>query len=190
VGKFFAGQSVVDNRWHHLAAAFDGACVRLYVDGHETGSTPVTFNLPTPDRYPPLIIGTPTDPETDLTFWYWEWALPLTSWVEARRPIAGKVFLIHGEPPNLKGFARRLEAAGVAQDAVVIAELDRAYRLRKEGAEALAPVPRIASGAVTALDWHNQRADVLMRLNEQLRAAASDAEREALLARVAAALKI
>jgi len=117
-------------------------------------------------------------------------ALALTSWVEARRPIAGKVFLIHGEPPNLKGFARRLEAAGVAQDAVVIAELDRAYRLRKEGAEALAPVPRIASGAVTALDWHNQRADVLMRLNEQLRAAASDAEREALLARVAAALKI
>ena len=85
IGKFYAGSSVVDNQWHHLAAAFDGECVRLYVDGQKTGFTPVSFNLTTPDRYPPLIIGTPADPQTDLTFWFWEFAEPLTSFVEEIR---------------------------------------------------------------------------------------------------------
>jgi metallo-beta-lactamase family protein len=116
-------------------------------------------------------------------------AAGLLSWVQARKPIGGKVFLIHGEPPNLKGFAKRLELEGFARDTVVVAELDRTYRLRKAEAESIAQEPRIAPGAAAALDWHNRRSEVLMLLNEQLRAAASDADREALLQRVAKVLK-
>ncbi|MFZ4395010.1 MAG: glycosyl hydrolase 2 galactose-binding domain-containing protein [Kiritimatiellia bacterium] len=141
MGKFFAGQSVVDNRWHHLAAAFDGACVRLYVDGHETGSTPVTFNLPTPDRYPPLIIGTPTDPQTDLTFWYWQWAEPLTSWVEEIRisNIARKIDAVPAGPMPVDQHTIGLWRLGEARADGTVAD-----RSKRKNAAQMTRIPAVS----------------------------------------------
>lgn len=113
----------------------------------------------------------------------------LVRWAQARAPVAGKVFLVHGEPPNLKGLSRRLIAAGFAAENVVTARLDESYRLRAGGAEfRAAGAPRIAHDAVAEPDWHNARAAFLSALNERLAKAADDAERQRLLEMLGAAL--
>lgn len=117
-------------------------------------------------------------------------AAGLVRWAQARGPVAGKVFLVHGEPPNLKGLSRRLADAGFSDDAVVIASLDESYRLRPGAAEAgVQGAPRIAREAVAELDWHNARAGFLGALNARLAAARDDAERQRLLDTLNAALE-
>jgi metallo-beta-lactamase family protein len=108
-------------------------------------------------------------------------ATALVRWVGARGPVAGKVFLVHGEPPNLKGLARRLEEGGLERESVVVARLDRAYKLHSAQADEAESQPRIEPESVSRLDWHNARADFLMTLNARLASAKSDAERQQLL---------
>ncbi|HTI66308.1 MAG TPA: MBL fold metallo-hydrolase [Caulobacteraceae bacterium] len=116
-------------------------------------------------------------------------AAGLVAWATARQPIAGNIFLAHGEPSSLAGLSRRLQAAGVAGDRLLIPALDQGFNLGKRAAEALpAPPPRLPAEAATALDWHNARAAFLGDLNERLEAAAGDAERMGLLRRLAAEL--
>lgn len=116
-------------------------------------------------------------------------ALGLVNWAKARGPVAGKVFLVHGEPPNLRGLSRRLGETGFDADNVVTAELDESYRLRPGGADAGASgAPRIARGSVSQLDWHNTRAGFLTLLNAKLVAAPTDAERERILDALSTAL--
>ena len=106
----------------------------------------------------------------------------LVSWTKARGPVSGKVFLVHGEPPNLRGLAKRFGESGVDADAIVTAKLDESYRLRPGGAEAGMPgAPRIARDSVSQLDWHNARASFLGSLNAKLAAAATDADRQRIL---------
>jgi hypothetical protein len=41
-----AGRGIWDGTWHHVAGTFDGAAVRLYVDGKQVGEgTPAAFNI-------------------------------------------------------------------------------------------------------------------------------------------------
>ena len=107
----------------------------------------------------------------------------LVRWAKARGPVAGTTFLVHGEPPNLKGLSRRLVENGFPSGSVRVADLDQAYRLRAAGGEASEePVaPRIAPDAVSRLDWHNARAEFLTTLNARLAAARDDAARQAML---------
>jgi len=60
-GWFFAGGNIVDGHWHHLAAAFDGKSVRLFLDGHETGRTPFNVKPVELSGRALLIVGTPPD---------------------------------------------------------------------------------------------------------------------------------
>jgi metallo-beta-lactamase family protein len=113
----------------------------------------------------------------------------LVNWAKARGPVSGKVFLVHGEPPNLRGLSKRLGETGFEADNVITAKLDESYRLRPGGADAGAPAePRIARDAVAELDWHNARAGFLTALNAKLSAASSDAERQRILDTLQAAL--
>jgi metallo-beta-lactamase family protein len=109
----------------------------------------------------------------------------LVSWALARRPIAGKVFLCHGEPQASAGLARRLAAAGLAVESLVRPELDEAFRLTGVAVEPTpAPKPRLAAGAPSALDWHNARVELLGDLDAALESAPDDAARERLLQNV------
>jgi hypothetical protein len=54
-----AGTSVWDGQWHNVIGTFDGATVRLYVDGKEVGSgtpdtSPISYGLPTTSD---LVVG-------------------------------------------------------------------------------------------------------------------------------------
>lgn len=112
----------------------------------------------------------------------------LVGWATARAPVSGSIMLVHGEPPNLKGLARRLRAGAFSDRDVIIAEMDKAYRLRRrEPAVPTELAPRIDQSDVARLDWHNARAEFLAALHARLSSAASD-EKRAILAELMAKL--
>lgn len=113
----------------------------------------------------------------------------LVAWTKARAPIAGRILLNHGEPAALDGLKARLFGAGFAEDAILIPELDATFILERTTAE---PVQqeggRIPSAAAARADWHNARAQLLAALNDALEQAPDDRAREALVARLLAAV--
>jgi metallo-beta-lactamase family protein len=114
----------------------------------------------------------------------------LTKWAQARRPVGGSVYLVHGEPDNLAALRQRLIDAGFGADRVVVAKLDQAYKLAAAGPGEAAPAPpaRLEPAAVSRLDWHNARAELMGALNASLQGAASDAKRMEILQSMKAAL--
>ncbi|HWA60618.1 MAG TPA: MBL fold metallo-hydrolase [Caulobacteraceae bacterium] len=108
-------------------------------------------------------------------------AVALTAWAEARRPVAGTVFIAHGEPDMSAALAERLAAAGLER--IVRPELDESFALtRHEATPSKAPGARKLQAAAAGLDWHNERAALLGELNAALDRAPDDAARKALLA--------
>lgn len=114
----------------------------------------------------------------------------LARWVQARAPISGTVFLIHGEPDSLTGLQSRLAVEGFPADQIAIAELDQSYRLDRNApaTRAAATPPRLASDALMHLDWHNQRVAFLSTLQEKLDKAPDDRSRERILKHLEATL--
>lgn len=115
-------------------------------------------------------------------------AIGLADWAKARAPVAGHVFLAHGEPEALEGLRERLADEGFAADRLVIPALDDRFAMDRLTATAQASAPRLRPGVAASLDWHNARSRLLLDLNAKLDALAGDAEREALLARLAEVL--
>ncbi|MDO8411837.1 MAG: MBL fold metallo-hydrolase [Phenylobacterium sp.] len=106
----------------------------------------------------------------------------LAAWAAERRPVAGQVFLNHGEPEALSALQERLAAAGFARDHIRIPVVDQGFALTRDTVlEQNAGSARIAPGRAAREDWHNARAAFLVQLNETLQAAASDEAREKLL---------
>jgi metallo-beta-lactamase family protein len=113
----------------------------------------------------------------------------LVGWVKARGPVKGTVFLAHGEPDALHGLRSRLTAAGLVPQSLVIPDLDESFVLQggavsSEGGQQ----PRLPATAVAALDWHNERAALLLEFDALLEGARSDAARAALIDHMRAAL--
>jgi len=114
----------------------------------------------------------------------------LVGWVKARQPVRGSIFLAHGEPEALLGLQTRLIAAGVDAASLSIPALDQAFELR---GTAISPdekvSPRLPAQAVASLDWHNERAALLLELDALLEGARSDAARSAILKRARTAVE-
>ncbi|MDR3511484.1 MAG: MBL fold metallo-hydrolase [Caulobacteraceae bacterium] len=108
----------------------------------------------------------------------------LQRWVQARGPVAGEMFLAHGEPDSLNALRKRLVAAGLRADRIAIPTIDQAFRLEHTRIEASLTEPRLAPEAASELDWHNARSDFLNRLEEQLEKAGDDADRLRVLERL------
>ena len=115
----------------------------------------------------------------------------LVAWAKARAPVAGSLFLCHGEPGALEGLRERLVAAGFAAAAIRVPDLDAAYTVTGStvaDVEALSGPQRLAPGAGVKADWHNARVALNLALNTALADAPNDAAREALLAKLTDAL--
>lgn len=113
----------------------------------------------------------------------------LAAWVSERRPIAGNLFLVHGEPPAIEALRGRLD--GVVDRARVLAPtLDSRFDLTPDAAlPVAAPAPRIAPEKVATLDWHNDVSRLLLDINETLGAAADERARDAMIRRLRRALE-
>lgn len=112
----------------------------------------------------------------------------LTAWAKARAPVAGHIFLVHGEPESRKAMVRRLEDAEFDADRITTPEIDDSYRLIGPASEPAEEPRRLPPGAAADLDWHNARAELLLELDDALEAAADDRARARILARLQAAL--
>lgn len=102
----------------------------------------------------------------------------LVQWANARGPVAGTVFLAHGEPPALEALRDRLAENGFASNRLAVPALDERFVLLKATATAEADGPqRIAPGAAARPDWHNARAAFLLDLDARLEGASSEEAR-------------
>lgn len=112
----------------------------------------------------------------------------LVEWVKARGPVAGSIFLAHGEPASLEGLRRRLVEAKMER--IVVPALDEAFSLTADAARREAGVAaRLPAEAATAPDWHNDRVQFVLNLSDQLERAPTDQARRALLLRLSNALE-
>ena len=117
----------------------------------------------------------------------------LGRWVAARAPVRGGVFLVHGEPEAIEGLAKRLVGRGVVpEEAVIRPMLDEAFRLEPGAVptrdEAASVKRRAQPEGVGRPDWHNQRAALLLSIEEALETASDDRTRAAMLDRLRRAM--
>lgn len=97
----------------------------------------------------------------------------LLSWIAARQPVSGTIFLTHGEPGAMASLASALAPADVRAPAI-----GERFRLPVgAAAQALPPVRELAAGAIGA-DWQNEYARLAVELKPGLERLADDAARE------------
>ncbi|MBC2835036.1 MBL fold metallo-hydrolase RNA specificity domain-containing protein [Paragemmobacter straminiformis] len=112
----------------------------------------------------------------------------LQAWIEARKPLAAQIFLVHGEPAAIEGLADRLRPS-LGPDAVVIPALDATYALGPTRARLTeGAAPRVNPACIACDDWHNDASRLSLALSEALARCPDDAARAELIARMAAAL--
>jgi metallo-beta-lactamase family protein len=114
----------------------------------------------------------------------------LVDWIAERRPIAGNLVLVHGEPPAMDALAARL-AGVIDADRIATPTLDQSFDLTPERARpaADAPAPRLAPEKVARLDWHNDVSRLMLDINEALGSAADERTRDAMIRRLRRALE-
>jgi len=116
----------------------------------------------------------------------------LGRWLQARGPVSGSVFLVHGEEEAIEGLALRVTGRNIVPaERIVRPMLDQAFRLLP--GEAAQPAGfgdqrRTRPEAVGRPDWHNQRAALMLGIEEALEKAGDDRTRAALLDRLRLAL--
>lgn len=115
----------------------------------------------------------------------------LKRWIEHRSPIAGSIFLVHGEERGMTGLAERL-ARHPAASRIITPALDEAYELRGgEAAAALqAQAPaRLSPEKLGRIDWHNDLSRLMLDIDDAVRATADERGRAQLIRRLRKALE-
>lgn len=115
----------------------------------------------------------------------------LAAWLKARAPVAGSVFLVHGEPPAMGALAARIAGAGVVTAAqVTMPALDDAFLLARGAAAVPRSVTHRRSEPAEAgrPDWHNQRAALLLAIEDAIERAPDAPARQAMMSGLREAL--
>ncbi|MBR0648537.1 MBL fold metallo-hydrolase [Roseomonas terrae] len=115
----------------------------------------------------------------------------LANWLKARGPVTGGVFLVHGEPPAMEALATRVAAdRTVRTGQVLMPTLDERFLLPKGGAPVRQEAPRRRTDPAAAgrLDWHNERAALLLAVEDAIDRAPDATAREMLMGALRAAL--
>ncbi|MGG5890084.1 MBL fold metallo-hydrolase RNA specificity domain-containing protein [Falsiroseomonas sp. HC035] len=118
----------------------------------------------------------------------------LGRWIAARGPVRGGIFLVHGEEAAIEGLAKRVLGRGIVPEAGLVKPmLDEAFRLSPgrtpERDAAASGHRREHPERVGRPDWHNERAALLLGIEEAIEQAGDDRTRAALLERLRRALE-
>ena len=110
----------------------------------------------------------------------------LLAWVKARLPIRRGVFLIHGEDASLQAMREGVTGLGVPADRINVPELDQAFRLDLDRAQAIEAERRRLTSAKSeearqGWDWHNELSALTFELRHRLGEIEDDKERLRLL---------
>lgn len=105
----------------------------------------------------------------------------LEAWIKARHPISKALFLIHGEQDAIDGLEKRV--TGCVKSDVIIPSIDETYGLTDRGAKLLHQgyTPRLSPQDIAHSDWHNERSQLIIQLNEVLDRENDPAERRRLI---------
>lgn len=104
----------------------------------------------------------------------------LLDWISGRQPIAGSLFLTHGEAGAIETLRRRVQSLEAAES-IIVPEIGEAYALPHG-----APAKRVATGRVDLReglerDWQNDYADFAANLKAALKSIeTAEARRKAL----------
>lgn len=112
----------------------------------------------------------------------------LARWVAHRAPIAGKLFLVHGEERAMAGMRERMLSTLAAQN-IVAPALDECWRLSKDSAQACEGVtPRLLPEQLGHTDWHNDLSSLMLDIDGAIRAQADERGRAKLIRKLRRAL--
>ena len=91
----------------------------------------------------------------------------LVAWLNARRPVAGTIFLSHGEPKAIEAL-RDLVLAADPMASVVMPEIGETYALGTKSAAARTRTADPQLQTAIGLDWQNSYADFAANLKHDL----------------------
>jgi metallo-beta-lactamase family protein len=109
----------------------------------------------------------------------------LLDWMARRRPIAGSLFLVHGEQAATHALS---ELVGTRQGPVVIPEIGEAYQLPKGAAAKRLRTGRVDLRDALGGDWQNRYAELAVNLKRDLQRIESNERRVEALAQMRAIL--
>ena len=112
----------------------------------------------------------------------------LMRWIEARMPIAGSLFLSHGEAGSIEAL-RRLAQSKQAAASIVVPQIGETYALPKAGQARRTRTGRAELQEAVGRDWQNDYADFATRLKRELHEIESASARREALARMEAVLR-
>jgi metallo-beta-lactamase family protein len=111
----------------------------------------------------------------------------LADWIAARMPVAGSLFLDHGEPEALEGL-RRLLQARLPEVEVRLPVIGERYALPPGGKARREATGRLDLPLATGRDWQNAYADFATSLKARLARLPDDRQREQALEKLRAVL--
>lgn len=115
----------------------------------------------------------------------------LLDWLRNRLPVRRNLILTHGEADSTGALRAAIALWGKEAPAVLLPKLDERYRLDVPQARLLKGPPQrkrldrhAEQAALSGHDWHNDYARLMLQVQQELRSATSDAQREKLLRRM------
>ncbi len=114
----------------------------------------------------------------------------LVQWLKERLPIRRSIFLTHGEEEGQLALAADITGMAVPDDCIIRPSLDDVYELTGEACALLVSEshPRIDPVMVARMDWHNDLAELVLDLNQEVAKAPDERARSVILRRLRRAL--
>ena len=115
----------------------------------------------------------------------------LVDWIVERAPIAGGLFLNHGEDDSRNVLRDLLDTKGVSKDLIFLPHFDETFELKADTPESKGrtSAPGRPDEVPPKEDWHNVYAQFSLNLTNRLESLTSEDEKRALLELLAESLK-
>ncbi|MFN3891496.1 MAG: MBL fold metallo-hydrolase [Beijerinckiaceae bacterium] len=113
----------------------------------------------------------------------------LSRWISERAPIAGNLFLVHGEERAMEGLRARVSGV-VANDRIIAPALDETWEIERDSARRIAGgTPRLPPEKLGHIDWHNDLSNLILDINDAIRAEPDERNRARLIRKLRRALE-